>query len=95
MVLSMINKALSADYEIARSIIKIKHLNGNDPNITEEVSELEIDNSVINALYQLLAESIIKENHLNKSDRNIMQKVDQMKIDNNVKKAVYEILGIK
>ncbi len=94
MALSIINKAFSSDYEIARGIIKIRHLNENDPNITEEVSELEIDNSVINALYQLLAESIIKENHLNKNDPNITKELSQLKIDDNVKKAVYKILGI-
>ena len=94
MALSIINKAFSPDYELANSIIKTNHLDGNDPDITEKVSQIRVDYTVKDAVYELLAESIIKENHLNKNDPNITKELNQLKIDDNVKKGIYKILRI-
>ncbi len=66
MAFSIIKKAFSPDYELANGIIKTRHLDGNDPDITKKVSRLRIDYTVKDAVYELLAASIIKENYLKK-----------------------------
>ena len=90
----LINKAFSPDYEFANGIIKTRHFNGNDPDITKKVSRLRVDYTVKDAVYELLAASIIKEMNLNKRDPDIRKKVTQLKIDDNVKKGLYKILRI-
>ncbi len=54
MAFSIIKKAFSPDYELANGIIKTRHLDGNDPDITKKVNQLKIDNNIKKGIYKIL-----------------------------------------